>query len=166
VNALYRDIVLDHHRAPRRYGALAQPTHACDGVNALCGDSLRVELRLHDGCIAEYGFRGECCAIATATASLLGERVIGLAPPEIAALQQAFAALVGADAADAVLAGAEATNAVIVGDVKPGAALGDLAALSELSRYPARRKCALLPWATLAAALAGETRTTTEKDSA
>jgi nitrogen fixation NifU-like protein len=152
VNALYRDIVLDHHRAPRRCGALAQPTHACDGVNALCGDSLRVELRLHDGRIAEYGFRGECCAIATATASLLGERVIGLAPPDIAALQQAFATLVGVEAADTALAG--------------DAALGDLAALSELSRYPARRKCALLPWATLAAALAGETRTTTEKDSA
>lgn len=156
MNALYRDIVLDHHRAPRRYGVLEQPTHACDGVNALCGDSLRVELRLHDGRIAEYGFRGECCAIATATASLLGERVIGMAPPEIAALQQAFATLVGADTASAAL----------VGDVTTDAALGDLAALSELSRYPARRKCALLPWATLAAALAGETRTTTEKDSA
>jgi nitrogen fixation NifU-like protein len=153
VSALYRDIVLDHHRAPRRYGALAHPTHACDGVNALCGDSLRLELRLHDGRIAEYGFRGECCAIATATASLLGERVIGLAPPDIAALQQAFATLIGADAADAALVGTDA-------------AVGDLAALSELSRYPARRKCALLPWATLAAALAGETRTTTEKDSA
>lgn len=156
MNALYRDIVLDHHRAPRRYGSLDQPTHACDGVNALCGDSLRVELRLHDGRIAEYGFRGECCAIATATASLLGERVIGLAPLDIAALQQTFATLVGADAA----------SAAPVGDVTTDAALGDLAALSELSRYPARRKCALLPWATLAAALAGETRTTTEKDSA
>ncbi len=166
MNALYRDIVLDHHRAPRRYGVLEQPTHACDGVNALCGDSLRVELRLHDGRIAEYGFRGECCAIATATASLLGERVIGLAPPEIAALQQAFAMLVGVEAADASLVDAEAASTALVGDVTTDAALGDLAALSELSRYPARRKCALLPWATLAAALAGETRTTTEKDSA
>lgn len=154
MNALYRDIVLEHHRAPRRYGALAQPTHACDGINALCGDSLRVELHLHEGRIAAYGFCGECCAIATATASLLGERVVGLTPPEIAALQQAFAALVGVEAAGGQRAG----------DVVPD--LGDLAALSELTRYPARRKCALLPWAALTAALAGETRTTTEKDSA
>lgn len=155
MNALYRDIVLDHHRAPRRHGTLEQPTHACDGVNALCGDSLHLELRLHEGRIADYGFRGECCAITTATASLLGERVIGMTPPETAALQLAFAALVGAD-----------THTALAGDVTPAAALGDLAALSELTRYPTRRKCALLPWATLAAALAGETRTTTEKDSA
>lgn len=155
MNALYRDIVLDHHRAPRRHGALAQPTHACDGVNALCGDSLRVEVRLHDGHVADYGFRGECCAIATATASLIGERVIGMTPPEIVTLQLAFAALVGGDA-----------NTAPNGDVASDTVLGDLAALSELTRYPARRKCALLPWATLLAALAGEPRTTTEKDSA
>lgn len=144
--ALYRDLVLEHQRAPRRYGTLDAPSHACDGVNALCGDSLRLELRVADGRISGYRFQGECCAIATATASLLGERVDGLPLEQLPALQAAFAALVCGEGADA--------------------ALGDLAALGELARYPARRKCALLPWATLAAALAGETRTTTEKDSA
>ncbi len=144
MSTLYRDIVLDHHRAPRRRGALADPSHACDGVNALCGDSLRLELRVEHGRIVDYGFRGECCAIATATASLLGERVQGLALESLAPLQLAFARLIAGGAADP--------------------ALGDLAALAELARYPARRKCALLPWATLVAALAGTTRTTTEKD--
>lgn len=144
--ALYRDIVLDHHRAPRRYGALEQATHACDGVNALCGDSLRLELRVERGLIAEYRFRGECCAITMATASLLGERVQGLAVAAVAPLRQAFEALIqgDADAAD----------------------LGELAALGELARYPARRQCALLPWATLSAALAGAALATTEKDTA
>jgi nitrogen fixation NifU-like protein len=147
MSTLYRDIVLAHHRAPRRCGALAQPTHASDGVNALCGDALRIELRVGaDGCIAEYGFSGECCAIATATASMLGDTVQGLSVAEIAPLQQAFAALITGEA--------------------PAPALGDLAALGELARYPARRKCALLPWATLIAALGGVARTTTEKDSA
>jgi len=144
VNTLYRDIVLDHHRAPRRHGALAAPSHACDGVNALCGDSLRLELRVEHGRIVDYRFRGECCAITTATASLLGERVQGLAVESIAPLQQAFAELIAGGAADP--------------------ALGDLAALAELARYPARRKCALLPWAALSGALAGADRTTTEKD--
>ncbi|HSX61144.1 MAG TPA: SUF system NifU family Fe-S cluster assembly protein [Tahibacter sp.] len=142
--ALYRDIVLDHHRAPRHHGALDDPSHASDGVNALCGDSLRIELRVSEARIVEYRFRGECCAIATATASLLGQAVQGRAVAEIAPLQQAFAALV---------AGGE-----------PALPLGDLSALSELARYPARRKCALLPWATLLAALRGDARTTTEKD--
>ncbi|WP_257388457.1 Fe-S cluster assembly sulfur transfer protein SufU [Tahibacter caeni] len=144
MSALYRDIVLDHHRAPRRRGHLAAPSHACDGVNALCGDSLRLELRVEQDHIVDYAFRGECCAIATATASLLGERVLGLAVDAVAPLQQAFAALIAGGEADP--------------------ALGDLAALAELASYPARRKCALLPWAALAAALAGTPRTTTEKD--
>lgn len=144
--ALYRDIVLAHQRAPRRFGTLEQPSHVCDGVNALCGDALRIELRLQQGHIAEYAFQGECCAITMATASLLGERVIGLDAAGIAPLQQAFAALVCGE--------------------PHGSELGDLAALGELARYPARRKCALLPWATLAAALHGQARTTTEKDPA
>ena len=147
MSALYRDIVLAHHRAPQRFGALADPSHASDGVNALCGDALRIELRVDaDGRIVEYGFHGECCAITTATASLLGSAVQGLGAAEIAPLQQAFATLI---------AGGE-----------PALPLGELAALSELARYPARRKCALLPWATLTAALDGQARTTTEKDPA
>lgn len=144
--ALYRDIVLAHQRAPRRFGTLARPSHACDGVNALCGDSLRIELCVEHGHIADYAFHGECCAITMATASLLGERVIGLDAAAIAPLQQAFSALVCGEPC--------------------GEQLGDLAALGELARYPARRKCALLPWATLAAALHGQARTTTEKDPA
>lgn len=144
--ALYRDIVLAHQRAPRRFGTLAQPSHVCDGVNALCGDSLRIELRLEQGLIAEYAFQGECCAITMATASLLGERAIGLDTLALESLQRDFAALVCGEPC--------------------GERLGDLAALGELARYPARRKCALLPWATLQAALAGQARTTTEKDSA
>lgn len=143
---LYRDIVLEHHRAPRNHGALAGHTHAADGVNALCGDSLRLELRLEAGRIAEYRFRGECCAICTATASLLGERVLGLDTTALAPLQQAFEALLRGEAAVPEL--------------------GGLAALGELARYPARRKCAQLAWATLGAALAGQARTTTEKDPA
>lgn len=144
MSALYREIVLDHQRAPRRHGELAQPSHASDGVNALCGDALRVELRILDGRIVDYAFRGECCAIATATASLIGDAVHGREVAAVAPLQHAFAAMI---------AGAT-----------PAPALGDLDALAELVRYPARRKCALLPWATLAAALAGEPRATTEKD--
>lgn len=147
MSALYRDIVLAHHRAPRRNGELAGASHASDGVNALCGDSLRIELRVGaDGRIADYGFRGECCAITTATASLLGDAVLGLSATEIEPLQGAFAALISGE--------------------EPALPLGELAALGELARYPARRKCALLPWATLTAALRGEARTTTEKDPA
>ena len=139
----YRDIVLDHHRAPRRRGRLAPPVQAAEGVNALCGDQLRIEVRVEQGRVSAYAFEGECCAIATATASLLGDRAIGCDAGDLAALGHRFAALVA-------------------GEIAEAAELGALNALSELARYPARRKCALLPFATLGAALRGESHATTE----
>jgi nitrogen fixation NifU-like protein len=142
-NGPYRDIVLDHHRAPRHLGRLAPPGQAADGSNALCGDRLRIEVRVEQGRVVAYAFEGECCAIATATASLLGDCALGCNADDLAVLERRFAALVA-------------------GAIAEAPELGALNALSELARYPARRKCALLPFATLAAALRGEPNATTE----
>ena len=141
--ALYRDIVLDHYRNPRNRGALAGCTHAADGVNPLCGDSLRVELRCADGRIAVMCFSGEACAITTATASMLSELIVGCDPGEVAALDDPFARL-------------------LRGEIDEDGKLGPLNAMRELHRYPARRKCAELPFATLRAALEGTSRVSTE----
>lgn len=143
VNELYQRIVLEHSRAPRHFGALDAPTHQADGANPLCGDALHVELRVVDGRVVEVAFRGEACAIAKATASLLGERAIKLDVAAIERLEAQFARLIG-------------------GGPEGDAALGDLNALAALAHYPSRRKCALLPFATLRAALAGMPKTTTE----
>lgn len=146
MNFLYAPLVLDHYRSPRGRGKLAGCTHAADGVNPLCGDSLRIELRCLDERVAGFGFSGEACAITTATASMLGELVSGLTRSEIGALAERFARLIeGADE-------------------DPG--FGPLNAMRALGDHPARRKCALLPWATLQAALAGRARTSTEAESA
>ena len=142
--ALYRDVVLDHYRHPRNRGALARCTHAADGVNPLCGDSLRVELDCAEGRIARMGFSGEACAITTATASMLSELVAGRKTSEVATLNAPFAQL-------------------LAGEIEAAQPLGALNALAELSRHPSRRKCAELPWATLRAALEGRSRTTTEE---
>lgn len=144
---LYRENVLAHNRAPHNHGALEGHTHAADGANPLCGDSLRMELALDEGRIAALRFSGESCAITIATASMLSERVNGLGAAQVAALRLEFEALLRGDACDVE-------------------ALGELAAFGELARYPARRKCAQLPWATLTAALNGAARATTEKESA
>lgn len=143
VRELYQRIVLEHSRAPRRFGALDAPTHAADGVNSLCGDALRVELRIVDGRVDAFAFRGEACAISKATASLLGDRCVRLDADGIAELQAHFVC-------------------VIRGELEVDAMLGDLNALAALAHYPSRRKCALLPFATLRAALAGTATTTTE----
>jgi nitrogen fixation NifU-like protein len=142
---LYRQTVLDHHRAPRCFGALDGHTHAADGANPLCGDALRFEARVAGGRIEALRFRGEACAIATAAASMLGELAVGRDGGGIAALRGRFEAFLRAPDAAAE-------------DV----ALGDLNALAELRRYPARHKCALLPFATVEAVLAGATAATTE----
>lgn len=146
MNPLYAPLVLDHYRSPRGRGRLAACTHAADGVNPLCGDALRVELVCEHGCVAEFGFSGEACAITTATASMLGELVAGLNPAQIDALAQRFARLV--EHAD------------------DDPAFGPLNAMRALREHPARRKCALLPWATLQAALAGRASASTETESA
>ena len=141
--ALYREAVLDHYRNPRNRGVLADHTHAADGVNPLCGDSLRVEVRCARGRIVGMRFSGEACAVTTATASMLSELVQGLPVDQVATLHIPF-------------------QRVLCGDLDADRTLGSLNALAELHRYPARRKCAELPWATLQAALAGTQRVTTE----
>ena len=143
---LYTQAVLDHYRAPRNFGALAAHTHAADGANPLCGDTLRMELRCEDGCVVEMRFSGEACAIAKATASMLSELAVDRSAGELAALEQVFISLVG-------------------GQIFSHDQLGGLNAMRELAKHPVRQKCALLPFATLRAALAGLTSATTEGSS-
>ncbi len=142
----YQQLVLEHSRAPRRFGVLEHATHRADGANPLCGDALHVDVRVAQGRIADLRFRGEACALARASASMLGERAIDLDAVALAQLETEFAR---------VIAGAAAGDA----------ALGDLNAFAALAQYPSRRKCALLPFATLRAALAGDASATTETDS-
>ena len=141
--ALYRDAVLDHYRNPRNRGALPDCTHAADGVNPLCGDSLRIELVCVGGRIVDMRFSGEACAITTATASMLSELVRGFDGGQVAAAEIPFERL-------------------LRGETSEDRALGALNTLRELHRYPTRRKCAQLPWATLRAALEGTPRISTE----
>jgi len=140
---LYTQAVLDHCRAPRNFGALTSHTHVADGANPLCGDTLRMELRCEDGRIAEMRFSGDACAIAKAAASMLSELAICRSDRELAALEQVFIALVS-------------------GEIASDDQLGGLNAMRELANHPVRQKCALLPFATLRAALAGLRSATTE----
>jgi nitrogen fixation NifU-like protein len=145
-SGLYQQLVLDHQRAPRNYGALPDATHHADGANALCGDHLHMQARCADGHIQAVGFTARACAITTAAASMLSERANGFDAAQLQRFEAEFADFLrGESSLDPTL-------------------FGDLAALAELQRYPARRRCALLPFATLRAALAGATLATTEKD--
>jgi nitrogen fixation protein NifU and related proteins len=75
--ALYSDILLDHFRHPRNYGSLDAPDISNEQFNPLCGDRIRLELKLEHSMVNEARFKGDGCAISTAAASLLTELVLG-----------------------------------------------------------------------------------------
>jgi nitrogen fixation NifU-like protein len=134
---LYRDVIVDHNRAPRNFRRLASADREAQGFNALCGDKLTVQLRLDGEVVKEVAFTGSGCAISVASASLMTERVAGLTVAEARTLAAKL---------HSVLTGAA------VGDP---ATLGKIAVLTGVREFPARVKCATLAWHTLNAALDG-----------
>ncbi|MEO8443828.1 MAG: Fe-S cluster assembly sulfur transfer protein SufU [Gammaproteobacteria bacterium] len=132
LKTLYRDIVLEHSRHPRNQRRPERVDREAEGHNPLCGDKVRVYLRLRDAALEDVAFEGSGCAICTASASLMTEATHGCT-------------------ADAARAAAERFEEALTSG---GTALaGDLAAFGGVSQYPSRIRCATLPWRTLRAAL-------------
>ncbi|HLY28874.1 MAG TPA: SUF system NifU family Fe-S cluster assembly protein [Aggregatilineales bacterium] len=74
---LYREAILDHYSDPRNWGVLSPADIDHEESNPLCGDKLRLTMRVKDGKIAELAWAGEGCAISQASASMLGETLVG-----------------------------------------------------------------------------------------
>ena len=74
----FRAAVLEHFRRPRNRGALDSPNAQAEGANPLCGDRLRVQLRVERGAVAEARFTADACAICVASASVLTEQIRGM----------------------------------------------------------------------------------------
>jgi nitrogen fixation NifU-like protein len=142
---LYRELILDHARAPRHYGKLETTTHSAQGINPLCGDKLHLYLQCDgDDTIRQAAFEGSGCAISLASASLLTDSVIGL---------DRTAALALFEKLNANLAREDAEYD-----------LGKLNALRGVREFPSRVKCATLAWQALRSALdASPTAATTEQ---
>lgn len=140
---LYREVILDHYRNPRRRGTLDHPDAHADGQNPLCGDEISLDLALDGDRIADVRLQGRGCSISQASASMMAEAVAGKTIAEVEALIHRFKAMMEIEPGDAG-----------IDPSRPGAALGDLEALQGVRRFPVRIKCADLPWATLAQALA------------
>lgn len=75
----FRAVVLEHFRRPRNRGPLADATVSSEGANSLCGDRIRIQLRVIDGAIAGAAFTADACALCIASASLLTDHVRGMA---------------------------------------------------------------------------------------
>ncbi|WP_376790298.1 Fe-S cluster assembly sulfur transfer protein SufU [Thermoflexus sp.] len=74
---LYREIILDHYENPRNYGVLPDADISYEDDNPLCGDRVRIDLKVQDGRIVDVRFSGKGCAISQASASMLTERIKG-----------------------------------------------------------------------------------------
>ena len=79
---IYRENILDHYRNPRNHGTLESPDITYEDANPLCGDLIRMDFKLKDGAIEQVRFSGHGCAISQASASMLCERVEGMALEE------------------------------------------------------------------------------------
>ncbi|MFW6060745.1 MAG: Fe-S cluster assembly sulfur transfer protein SufU [Phycisphaeraceae bacterium] len=133
---LYQELILEHSRKPHNHHALEGATHQAEGYNPLCGDRVKVQLRVGEDAIADAAFTGTGCAICTASASMLTEQLKGQSRDDAAALFERFHTLLTED------------------DAEPDVdVLGDLAALGGVRRFPMRVKCATLACHTAKAAL-------------
>jgi nitrogen fixation NifU-like protein len=87
VDQLYREIILDHNKNPRNKGTLDPHDYSAEDVNPLCGDEIRIDVRVDDhDRVSEIKFSGRGCAISQASASILTEMADGMTLDEIKAL--------------------------------------------------------------------------------
>ena len=132
---LYKEVILDHYRAPRNKRELPGAGLSCSRNNPLCGDEVTIQATIDDGSVAEIAFQGQGCSISQASASMLTEAVEGRSVEHARALASEF-------------------RAMMQGGAEPDEdSLGDLVALKGVVKYPVRIKCALLAWDVLQEAL-------------
>jgi len=137
---LYQDLIIDHSKKPRNFGPMDDATCTADGFNPLCGDKLKLFLKIEDGVIKDVKFVGAGCAISTASASVMTGMLKGQTIEQAENLFETF-------------------HYMITGPKDPQhhaeQGLGKLAVFGGVSEFPARVKCATLAWHTMTAALDG-----------
>jgi len=144
---LYQEVILDHNRKPRNWGALPGATHKAEGVNPLCGDHIHLSARVNGDVVEAVNFEGESCAICKASASMMTTIVKGKSRADAELMVQEF-------------------RDMATGKLDPAGPhhLGRLTVFAGVRDLPTRVKCAILPWHTLHAALNAIETTSTEAE--
>ena len=144
---LYQEVILDHNRSPRNFRAMESANRKAEGYNPLCGDHVTVYLKLENEVIQDISFEGSGCAISKASASLMTSELKGKTEAQA---KELF----------------DNVHKMLTGELNGqdrGKAVGKLAILSGVCKFPARVKCASLAWHTVNSALKGsEDLATTE----
>jgi nitrogen fixation NifU-like protein len=134
VHDLYQETILDHSKRPRNFHPMENANREADGYNPLCGDKLKLFLRMDGDIVKDASFVGAGCAISTSSASLMTESIKGKTKEEALALLEKF-------------------HELLTTDVAVNKDLGKLVVFCGVRDYPARVKCATLAWHTLKNAL-------------
>jgi nitrogen fixation NifU-like protein len=134
VDDLYQETILDHSKRPRNHRSMDDANRKADGYNPLCGDKLRLYLKVEGDVVQDASFEGSGCAISTASASLMTDSLKGKTRAEALKLMEKF-------------------HDLLTTDTPVQQDLGKLVVFCGVRDYPARVKCATLAWHTLKSAL-------------
>jgi len=128
LDALYRQVIMDHYKKPRNRGVLGDDSVTVDLNNPTCGDRIQLTMKVEDGIVQDAKFEGEGCSISMSSASMMTQAVKGKKVEEALKLSEIFSNM---------MQGKEYDDSVDLGDIE---------ALQGVSKFPARIKCATLAW--------------------
>jgi nitrogen fixation NifU-like protein len=127
LSSLYQQLILEHYRNPRNKSELEEKSVEIHMANPVCGDEIRLQLRIEGNEIAEAKFVGQGCSISQAAVSMMTTLLEGRSLDDAEKLSRRFTELMHGDA-----------------EAAKDRSLGDLRALQGVSKFPVRIKCALL----------------------
>ncbi|KAB2332884.1 Fe-S cluster assembly sulfur transfer protein SufU [Bacillus mesophilum] len=128
LDTLYRQVIMDHYKNPRNKGILEDDSLTIHMNNPTCGDRIQLTMKVEDGIVADAKFDGEGCSISMSSASMMTQAIKGKTFEDAVKLSKIFSDMMqGKDYDDEI-------------------DLGDIEALQGVSKFPARIKCATLPW--------------------
>ncbi len=134
LNELYQEVILDHSKNPKNFAPLDDANRMAQGRNPVCGDQVTIFMNVEEGVIKDITFQGSGCAISKAAASMMTSSLKGKSIAEAKTLFDKVQEIV-------------TTGEGNLDEV------GKLAAFAGVHKFPARVKCAMLPWRAAIAAM-------------
>ncbi|HAM81821.1 Fe-S cluster assembly sulfur transfer protein SufU [Ornithinibacillus bavariensis] len=128
LETLYRQVIMDHYKNPRNRGVIEGDALTVDMNNPTCGDRIQLQLQVEEGKVKDAKFQGEGCSISMSSASMMTQAIKGKTVTEALEMSKHFSEMMLGEELDSDLD------------------LGDAQALSGVSQFPARIKCATLAW--------------------
>ncbi|WP_042142946.1 Fe-S cluster assembly sulfur transfer protein SufU [Paucisalibacillus sp. EB02] len=128
LESLYRQVIMDHYKNPRNRGVLEGDALTVDMNNPTCGDRIQLQLQVEDGVVKDAKFEGEGCSISMSSASMMTQAIKGNTVTDALKMSKLFSEMMLGE------------------DIESDIELGDAEALSGVSQFPARIKCATLAW--------------------